>query len=144
MGQNFAPIVETYCRLEFPDDLSTVFEFRGFYVNNYTIACDVPSPAIYPEASSSIAVPLLLSFNQQQQYCTPITFYYSSQDTILQIYPTKQYVDGNAMIKATYVYFFDAGYKNAVCKFTYTDEADGQVYSTQMEIIEWSKEEMWV
>ena len=41
IGQNFLPLDETYCKIVFPD---VVRDFVGYYVNNYTIACDVPMP----------------------------------------------------------------------------------------------------
>jgi hypothetical protein len=103
-------------------------------VNNYTISCKVPKPILTPRNSTSYKVKLALSFNDRQQYSDPVDFYYSDRDSIEKIYPSKQFVSGNTLIKAYTVqpvqgnaidesstespgYFFDKAYKNAVCRF---------------------------
>jgi hypothetical protein len=123
LGTNFLPLKEEiYCKLTFD---TVEKEFKGVYVNNYTIACDLPHPETYPVVpvdydgvqNISLHVPLSISFNGKQQYNEPFTFYYSPQESLREIYPQKQYVTGNKEIKAVYDYFFDVTYKNAVCKF---------------------------
>jgi len=144
------PIFWTWCKLTFPDENGEYEhgeyeELQGTYVNNYTISCKVPKPILTPRNSTSYRVKLALSFNDRQQYSDPVDFYFSDRDSIEKIYPSKQFVSGNTLIKAYTVqpgypdnvddplkgkgnaidetspatpgYFFDKDSTNAVCRF---------------------------
>ena len=46
-------------------------------------------------------------------------FHYTPQDKATKIYPTRQYVKGNKIVKVFTSYFFDKAATTAKCKFTY-------------------------
>jgi len=71
------------CRVEFPDQPQ---QFVGEFINNHTVACDVPPPpATLPLPT---VLTLSVSFNLGQQYVpTNVKFNYAARDTIASIYP---------------------------------------------------------
>lgn len=130
------PLSDIYCRVRFAN--STV-EFKGDYINNFTVGCNVtqPQPALLP--NSNISVALEVSFNGGQQYLVNpnIRLFYSSRDNLTTIYPQRLDVIGNQPIKAFTGYFFDMTYKQAVAKFEYTD-AQGAIHKTVVQIFSYS------
>jgi len=118
IGQHFMPTEEQlFCRIGFSPVPAIV---QAVYLFNNTVECPVPSPP--SDLPLPLYVPIELSFNQAQQFSSSsIIFSYIPKETVTHIYPTRQYVKGNELVKVFTSYFFDKAAPTAKCKFAYTD-----------------------
>lgn len=73
-----------------------------------------------PGSILPLNVPVELSFNQAQQFTSDaVLFTYMPEETVFRIYPYRQYVTGNEVVKVFTDYFFDKSAAKARCKFAY-------------------------